>query len=252
MILDRFRLDGQVALVTGGTKGIGRAIALALAEAGADICVVSRTADGDLESSIRDLGRRYLHHSADLTIREQTREVVPAVVESLGGIHILVNNAGIIPRAPAAEFSQTDWDATVEIDLTATFILSQAAGRLMLSGGRGKIITVASVLSFQGGVYVAAYASAKHAVTGLTKALSNEWASKGISVNAIAPGYITTELTHALRNDPARSSAILERIPAGRWGDPGDIAGAALYLASSASDYVHGTVLTVDGGWLAR
>ena len=251
MILDRFRLDGQVAVVTGGTKGIGRAISLALAEAGANVAVVSRTANVELESEINALGRKFFHHSADLTDRSQTRNIMPVVVENMGDVNILVNNAGIIPRSPAVDFSDADWDATLEIDLTAAFILSQAAGRLMIQKGRGKIINIASILSFQGGINVAAYASAKHGVTGLTKTFSNEWASKGVNVNAIAPGYISTELTSALQNDPIRSKAVLSRTPAGRWGNPEDIAGAVLFLASSASDFVCGTVLAVDGGWMA-
>jgi 2-deoxy-D-gluconate 3-dehydrogenase len=251
MILDRFRLDGQVALVTGGTKGIGRAISLALAEAGADVAVTSRKGDSELESGIKGLGRKFIHRSADLTDRNQTRNVVPEIVEAMGDVDILVNNAGIIPRSPATDFSEGDWDATLEIDLTAAFILSQAAGRLMIQKGKGKIINIASILAFQGGINVAAYASAKHGVTGLTKTFSNEWASKGVNVNAIAPGYITTELISALQNDPIRSKAILSRTPAGRWGNPEDIAGAVLFLASSASDYVCGTVLAVDGGWMA-
>jgi 2-deoxy-D-gluconate 3-dehydrogenase len=251
MILDRFRLEGNVAVVTGGTKGIGRAISLALAEAGADVAVVSRSADSELSSAITIMGRKYLHHSADLTDRKQTRDVIPKIVDAMGDINILVNSAGIIPRSPAVDFSEEDWDATLEIDLTAAFLLSQAAGRLMIQKGRGKIINIASILAFQGGITVPAYTSAKHGVVGLTKSFSNEWAAKGVNVNAIAPGYITTELIGALQNDPVRSKAILGRVPAGRWGDPKDIAGAALYLASPASDFVNGTVLTVDGGWMA-
>lgn len=251
MILDRFRLDGKVALITGGTKGIGRAISLGMAEAGADVAVVSRSPNPELEASVTASGRRFFHHRADLTDREQSKTVIPAAVEALGAVDILVNNAGIIPRAPAAEFTEKDWDATLEIDLTAAFILSQAAGRLMIQRGRGKIINIGSVLSFQGGIYVAAYTSAKHGVTGLTKTLSNEWAKHGINVNAIAPGYIVTELTAALQKDPVRSQSILGRIPAGRWGAPEEIAGAAVFLASSASDYVNGATLSVDGGWMA-
>jgi 2-deoxy-D-gluconate 3-dehydrogenase len=196
------------------------------------------------------LGREYIHHCADLTDRKQTRKVIPKVVDALGHVDILVNNAGIIPRSPALEFTEEDWDATLEIDLTASFILSQEAGRLMIRKGRGKIINIASILAFQGGITVPAYTSAKHGVVGLTKSLSNEWASKGININAIAPGYITTELIGALQNDPVRSKAILGRVPAGRWGNPEDIAGAALFLASSVSDFVNGSVLTVDGGWM--
>ena len=251
MILDKFRLDGKTAVVTGGTKGIGKAIALALADAGADIAVVSRSPHPDIEKVILDLGRRYMHHAADLTEREQTRNVIPAIVKRMGDVDILVNNAGIIRRSPAAEYSERDWDATLEIDLTAPFILSQAAGRIMLKKGKGKIINIASALSFQGGLNVTAYASAKHGVVGLTKALANDWASKGVNVNALAPSFFVTELTEAIQKDPDRSQSITARTPAGRWGTPDDIAAAAVFLASPASDYVHGVILPVDGGWLA-
>ena len=251
MILDRFRLDGSVAVVTGGSKGIGQAVALAMAEAGADVAVVSRSVDPALEATVSALGRRFYHHRADLTDRQQSKAVIPAVADALGDVDILINNAGIIPRAPAEAFTEKDWDATLEIDLTAAFILSQAAGRRMIRNGRGKIINIGSVLSFQGGINVVAYTAAKHGVTGLTKTLANEWAKHGINVNAVAPGYIGTELTAALQTDPVRSQSILGRIPAGRWGKPVDIAGAPLFLASSASDYVNGATLAVDGGWLA-
>ena len=250
MILDRFRLDGQVALVTGGTKGIGRAISLALAEVGADVAVVSRRANAELESKIKALGRKFLHQSADHTDRSQTRNVVPMVVETMGDVNILVNNAGIIPRSPAADFSEADWDATLEIDLTAAFLLSQAAGSIMLRKGRGKIINVASILAFQGGLNVTAYAAAKHGMAGLTRSLANDWAGKGVNVNGIAPGFFTTEMTEALQKDAERFRSITARTPAGRWGDPADIAGAAVFLASSASDFLHGVMLPVDGGWM--
>jgi 2-deoxy-D-gluconate 3-dehydrogenase len=251
MILDRFRLDGKIALVTGGTKGIGKAIAVALAEAGADIVVVSRSPYQDIEKSITQLGRRFLHHAADLTKRDQTKNVIPAVVKKMGNLDILVNNAGIIRRSPAVEHTQEDWDDTIESDLTATFILSQAGGKVMLEKGMGKIINIASVLSFQGGLNVTAYASAKHGVVGLTKALANDWASKGVNVNAIAPSFFVTSLTEAIQKDPERSKSITARTPAGRWGTPEDIAGAAVFLASSASDFIHGIILPVDGGWMA-
>lgn len=251
MILDRFRLDGKIAVVTGGTKGIGKAIALALAEAGADIAVVSRKPNPEVEKYIRDLGHRYFHYSADLTKRNETSAVIPAIVEKIGDINILVNDAGICPRAPAEHFPEESWDATLEIDLSAVFILSQAAGRIMLQKGKGKIINIASVLSFQGGLNIPAYTSAKHGVAGLTKALANNWAAKGINVNAIAPGYIDTELIEDLKKDPERSRSLLSRIPARRWGKPEDIGGAAVFLASSASDFLHGVIIPVDGGWLA-
>jgi len=251
MILEKFRIDGQVAAVTGGTKGIGKAVALALAEAGADIAVVSRSPHEGIEKAVSALGRRYMHLPADLTKREQTREVVPVIVEKMGDVNILVNNAGIIRRSPAAEYSEGDWDATIEIDLTAAFILSKAAGRIMLKKGKGKIISIASVLSFQGGINVTAYAASKHGVVGLTKALANEWARNGVNVNGIAPSFIATEFTEALQRDPKRSKSITGRTPAGRWGNPEDISGAALFLAAPASDYVNGVILPVDGGWMA-
>lgn len=251
MILEKFRIDGCVAAITGGSKGIGEAVALALAEAGADVAVVSRTKNPRLEEGVRGAEKRYHHCTADLTDREQTKTVVSEIVSTLGDLHILVNNAGVCLRSPAVEFGESDWDATLEIDLTAAFILSQEAGRWMMKKKWGKIINIASVLSFQGGINVPAYTAAKHGVVGLTKALSNEWAKTGININAIAPGYIETELTSALQHDPVRSKSILSRIPSGRWGSPQDIAGAAVFLASPASDYVNGTVLTVDGGWMA-
>jgi len=251
MILDAFRIDGQVAVVTGGTKGLGKAIALALAEAGADVAVVSRTPDPDIENDILALGRRYMHHKADLTKRGHTRKVIPAVLQQMGGVNILVNNAGIIRRSAAVDYSEKDWDETLEIDLTASFILCQAAGRIMLEEGQGKIINIASVLAFQGGINVVAYAAAKHGIAGLTKALANDWAIKGVNVNAIAPAFFATEFTEALQHDPDRSKAITSRTPAARWGDPREIAGMALFLASPASNFVHGAILPVDGGWMA-
>jgi 2-dehydro-3-deoxy-D-gluconate 5-dehydrogenase len=251
MILNKFRIDGQVAVVTGGTKGLGKATAIALAEAGADIAAVSRSGNPELEKEILSLGRRYYHCIADLTQRDQTRKVIPAVVKNLGDVNILVNNAGIIRRSPATDHSEIDWDATLEIDLTAAFLLSQAAGRMMLKKKSGKIISIASVLSFQGGLNVAAYTAAKHGIAGLTKALANDWAKHGINVNAIAPAFFETELTKALQNDPDRSKSITARTPAGRWGSPEDLAGAAVFLASPASNFVNGVILPVDGGWMA-
>jgi 2-deoxy-D-gluconate 3-dehydrogenase len=249
MIIEEFKLDGKIALVTGGTKGLGRAIATALAEAGADIAVVSRVSIDETERDILALGRRYFHYPADLTNREQTRKVIPAVVEGMGDIHILVNNSGIVRSAPAIDYSEEDWDATLEIDLTTPFLLSQAACRIMSKKGKGKIINIASVLSFQGGSNVA-YAASKHGVVGLTKALAYNWAGRGINVNAIAPGWFATEFNAALRKDTLRYESITKRTPAGRWGAPRNIAGAAVFLASSASDFVNGEILVVDGGWL--
>jgi len=250
MILDRFRIDGQIALVTGGTRGLGKAVAIALAEAGADVAVVSRSPHPEVEAAVSGLGSRYMHHAADLTRRGETREVVASVLGKMGGVDILVNNSGIIRRAPATDYSLEDWDSTLEIDLTAAFILSQAAGRVMLEKGRGKIINIASILSFQGGLNVAAYAAAKHGLAGLTKALANDWAKRGVNVNGIAPGFFITELTEAIQQDPDRSRSITARTPAGRWGTPQEIAGAAVFLASPASDFVHGVILPVDGGWM--
>jgi 2-deoxy-D-gluconate 3-dehydrogenase len=251
MILDTFRLDGKIAVVTGGTRGIGKAIAVALAEAGAEIAVVSRTPDPDIEKTILALGRRYIHHSADLTERAQTKNVIPTIIKKMGDLDILVNNAGIIRRSPAAEHPEQDWDDTLESDLTAAFILAQAAGRIMLKKGKGKIINIASVLSFQGGINVTAYVAAKHGVAGLTRALANEWAGKGINVNALAPSFFITELTEPIQKDPDRSKSITERTPAGRWGMPDDIAGAAVFFASPASDFIQGVILPIDGGWMA-
>ncbi len=251
--LDLFRLDGCVALVTGGDKGLGQGIAVALAQAGADVAVVSRSGDtsGTLDA-VAAAGRRGIALTADLSNVALVEGIVTETTARLGRIDILVNNAGIIRRAPATDYEWNDWRAVLDVDLDAVWGLCRAAGRAMIAQGRGKIINIASVLSFQGGIRVPAYAAAKHAVAGLTKALANEWASLGVNVNAIAPGYMVTDNTQALRDDPERSRQILERIPAGRWGVPGDLAGAAIFLASPASDYVHGHVLVVDGGWLAR
>ncbi|MEU8661840.1 SDR family oxidoreductase [Actinoplanes philippinensis] len=228
MILDSFRLDGRVALVTGGNRGLGRACAEALAEAGASVIAVG--------SKELDLATADLH----------------AYVSELDQIDILVNNAGIIRRAPAAEVTAGDWNDVLTVNLDAAFQLSQAAGRRMIAQGHGKIINIASMLSFQGGVRVPAYTASKHAILGLTRALANEWAGFGVNVNAIAPGYMETDNTAALRADPTRALAITDRIPAGRWGTPDDLKGAVVFLASDAARYIHGAVLPVDGGWLAR
>jgi 2-dehydro-3-deoxy-D-gluconate 5-dehydrogenase len=250
LILDTFRLDGRTALVTGGNRGLGRASAIALAEAGADVVLLGRTEPAETAARISALGRRVSYVPCDLGIAGA--DGIAAAVAAAGRIDILVNNAGIIHRAPAAAVEPGDWDAVRTVDLDAVFHLSQAAGRRMLAQGRGAIINVASMLSFQGGINVPAYAAAKHAVVGLTKALANEWAAHGVNVNAIAPGYLATDNTTALRADPARSAAILDRIPAGRWGTPDDLAGAVVFLACDAARYLHGAVIPVDGGWLAR
>lgn len=254
MTLEVFSLEGRRALVTGGSRGLGAAIAAALAEAGADVAVADVAAGGCGETCrrIEEAGRRAFALTADLSRREEQDRLVAEAVGALGGLDILVNNAGIIRRAPAADTTDDDWDAVLEINMTAAFRLARAAGRHMLAQGRGKIINIASLLAFQGGILVPAYAASKGAVAQVTKALANEWASRGVNVNAIAPGYMATDNTAALRADPNRSRQILERIPAGRWGVPADVGHVAAFLASPASDYVNGHVLVVDGGWMAR
>jgi 2-deoxy-D-gluconate 3-dehydrogenase len=248
-----FDLTGRVAVVTGANTGIGQAIALALANAGADIAAVGRTPAEETVAKTRALRRRAEIVSADLSTIEPVQRVVNEVVEKFGRIDILVNNAGIIRRADSLDFTEADWDAVIDTNLKSLFFLSQAAAKAMLADGRGgRIINVASLLSFQGGIRVPSYTAAKAGVAGLTKILANEWAAKGIGVNAIAPGYIETNNTEALRADEARNTAILDRIPAGRWGAASDIGGAAVFLAADAAAYVHGHVLAVDGGWLAR
>ncbi|MFZ5892867.1 MAG: 2-dehydro-3-deoxy-D-gluconate 5-dehydrogenase KduD [Myxococcota bacterium] len=248
-----FRLDGRVALVTGAATGIGRALALGLAQAGADvICHGNRRAADATCEDVQKLGRRSQALIANLSERSAAGELFERALAAFGHVDILINNAGTIRRAPAVEFANDDWEAVLEVNLSSVFRLCQAAGRHMLSAGHGKIVNVASLLSFQGGITVPAYAASKGGVAQLTKALANEWAGRGVNVNAIAPGYIRTENTAALQKDETRNRQIQERIPAGRWGEPEDIAGAAIFLCSPASDYVHGHVLVVDGGWLGR
>ncbi|WP_112382849.1 2-dehydro-3-deoxy-D-gluconate 5-dehydrogenase KduD [Sphingomonas carotinifaciens] len=247
-----FDLSGKVAVVTGANTGIGQAIALALAEAGADIACVGRTPAEDTVAQARALGRRAEIVSADLSTIQPVQRVVDETLEKLGGLDILVNNAGIIRRADAVDFTEEDWDAVVDTNLKSVFFLAQAAGRHMIAQGGGKIISIASMLTFQGGIRVPSYTASKAGIGGLTKLLANEWAKHGVQVNAIAPGYIATNNTAALQADAARNNAILDRIPAARWGDPADLGGAAVFLASRASDYVQGHILAVDGGWLAR
>jgi 2-deoxy-D-gluconate 3-dehydrogenase len=253
MIFDLFRLDGRVALVTGGDKGLGQAMAVALAQAGADVAIVSRSGENATTlAAIAAAGRRGCGLTYDLARAESAAEIVARTQAELGRLDILVNNAGIIRRAPAIETTLEDFAAVLDTNLTGLWALAQAAGRVMLAQGSGKIINIASVLTFQGGVRVPAYTASKHAVAGLTKALANEWASGGVNVNAIAPGYMATDNTQALRDDPTRYQQILDRIPANRWGTPDDLIGAVVFLASHAADYVHGHILVVDGGWLAR
>jgi 2-deoxy-D-gluconate 3-dehydrogenase len=247
-----FDLTGRVAIVTGANTGIGQGIAVALAEAGADVALVGRSPAGETVEKVQAAGRRALQVSADLSTIAPVRDVVDRTIEELGGLDILVNNAGIIRRADSVDFTEEDWDAVVDTNLKSLFFLCQAAGRHMIGQGRGKIINIASMLSFQGGIRVPSYTASKSGVAGLTKLLACEWAGKGVNVNAIAPGYIATNNTAALQADVTRNRQIMERIPAGRWGAPADLGGAAIFLASPASDYVHGHILAVDGGWLAR
>jgi 2-deoxy-D-gluconate 3-dehydrogenase len=249
-----FSLQGKTALVTGCSKGIGRSMALALADAGADIIGVSSSlaAGSEIEREIAAIGRAFTGYAADLTDRAAVYELVAAVRASGRLVDILVNNAGMILRQPAAEHSDEFWDKVLSINLDAAFILARELGKGMLARRSGKIIFTCSLLSFQGGINVPGYAASKGALASLVKALANEWASQGINVNGIAPGYISTDNTEALRKDAVRSKAILDRIPAGRWGEPDDFRGPVVFLASAAADYVHGTILTVDGGWMGR
>ena len=247
-----FDLTGKVAVVTGANTGIGQAIAIALAEAGADVACVGRTPAEDTVAKIRALGRKAEIVSADLSTIEPVQRIVDETVAKLGGLDILINNAGIIRRADAVDFTEQDWDAVVDTNLKSVFFLCQAAGRHMIANGGGKIVNIASMLTFQGGIRVPSYTASKSGIGGLTKLLANEWAAKGINVNAIAPGYIATNNTAALQADEERNASILGRIPAGKWGDASDLGGAAVFLSSAAANYVQGHILAVDGGWLAR
>jgi 2-deoxy-D-gluconate 3-dehydrogenase len=254
MSLSAFQLNGKNALVTGSHRGLGASIVLALAEAGANVaCHGLSSQPGTICADIQALGRRSVYFPGDLVESHVCSALIEKTVAEFGSLDILVNNAGIIRRAPSVEHTLEDWNQVISIDLTAVFRLSQLAARQMFKQATpGKILNIASVLSFQGGILVPSYAAAKGGVVQLTRAFANEWAAKGINVNAIAPGYMVTDNTTALRNDQLRSRQILDRIPAGRWGEPADLAGAAVFLCSAASDYVHGHVLVVDGGWLAR
>jgi 2-deoxy-D-gluconate 3-dehydrogenase len=248
-----FRLDGKVALVTGASTGLGQAIAVGLARAGADVAGVGRSDFADTEAAITGSGRRFHAIHADLGGRPDHAGIVRAAVTALGRVDILVNNAGIIRRNDALEFTEKDWDEVMDLNLRSAFFLSQAAAKQMLAQGHGgKIINIASMLSFQGGIRIASYTASKSGLAGLTRLLACEWAARGINVNAIAPGYFVTGNTAALRADVARNRDIVARIPAGRWGQPSELGGAAVFVASGASDYVHGAILPVDGGWLAR
>ncbi|MGI8905666.1 MAG: 2-dehydro-3-deoxy-D-gluconate 5-dehydrogenase KduD [Candidatus Sumerlaeaceae bacterium] len=249
-----FNLEGTIALVTGASTGIGRAFCIALAQAGADIAGVGSSGNfAETQAAVEATGRKFIGITADLEKMDQTRTVVARALDAVGSIDVLVNNAGTIRRAPSLEFTEEDWDAVMNVNLKSAFFLAQAAARHFVEQDKpGKIINVASLLSFQGGILVPSYTASKSGLAGITKTLANEWASKNINVNAIAPGYIATRNTQALQDDPVRNKSILDRIPAGRWGKPEDLAGMVVFLASHASDYCHGTVYPVDGGWLGR
>ncbi len=252
MSANPFNLEGKVAIVTGGNVGLGQAIALALAEAGADIVSTSRRPATETGAQVEARGRKFISIEADLSSTAPIAGIVERTLDAFGKIDILVNNAGIIRRNDSVDFTEDDWDAVIDTNLKSAFFLAQAAGRHMIAQGRGKIINIASMLSFQGGIRVPSYTASKSGLAGITRLLACEWAAKGVNVNAIAPGYMTTDNTEALRADQARNAAILDRIPAGRWGEASDLGGAAVFLASSAADYVHGAIIPVDGGWLAR
>lgn len=253
MILDKFKLDGKIALVTGGNKGIGQFYALALAQAGADIITVSYESDfSETEKLILGTGRKFKSYVCDFSNREDLYKFIKNVKDDFEKVDILVNNAGTILRKPIAEHPDDYWDKVIEINLTSQFILTREFGKEMVERGYGKIVFIASLLSFQGGILVPGYAASKGGIKQLTMAFANEWASKGVTVNAIAPGYIATDNTKPLREDPVRNKAILDRIPAGRWGTPEDLMGTVVFLCSDASNYLNGTVVTVDGGWMGR
>jgi 2-dehydro-3-deoxy-D-gluconate 5-dehydrogenase len=247
-----FDLTGKVAIVTGASTGLGAGMTLGLAEAGADIALVDRVECTETAEKVRAIGKRALTITADLSTIAPVKNIVELAVKEFGKVDILINNAGIIRRTPAIDFSEKDWDEVLAINTKAVFFLCQAAAKDMMKRKYGKIVNIASLLAFQGGIVVPSYSASKGAVAQVTKALANEWAQHGITVNAIAPGYMATNNTKALREDPIRSKSILDRIPAGRWGLPDDLKGAAVFLASPASDYVNGHVLLVDGGWMAR
>lgn len=254
-VLDLFQLNGQTALVTGCRRGIGKAMAEALAEAGADVIGVSAQLEesgGEIGDAVRALGRRFRGYACDFSNRDALYAFIRRLEAEAPPIDILVNNAGTILRKPAAEHPDEYWDKVIETNLTSQFILARQIGRGMIARGRGKVIFTASLLTFQGGITVPGYAASKGAIGSLVKALSNEWAASGVQVNAIAPGYIATDNTAALRADPVRNPAILARIPAGRWGEPADFKGVTVFLASRASDYMTGEIVTVDGGWMGR
>lgn len=247
-----FSLEGKVALVTGANTGLGQGIAVALAEAGADIAAAGISPPTETEAKVKALGRKFVAIEANLTSIEPVARLLRETLDGLGGVDILVNNAGLIRRADAVDFSEQDWDDVMNVNIKSAFFLSQAVGRHFIAQGSGKIINIASMLSFQGGIRVPSYTASKSGIAGITRLLANEWAGKGVNINAIAPGYMATDNTAQLRADEARNKSILDRIPAARWGEPSDLGGTAVFLASRASDYVNGAVIPVDGGWLAR
>jgi len=247
-----FSLEGKVALVTGANTGLGQGIAVALAQAGADIAAAGISPPTETQAKVKALGRRFVSIEANLTSIEPVPRLLQETLDGLGGVDILVNNAGLIRRADAVDFSEQDWDDVMNVNIKSAFFLSQAVGRHFIAQGSGKIINIASMLSFQGGIRVPSYTASKSGIAGITRLLANEWAGKGVNINAIAPGYMATDNTAQLRADEARNKSILDRIPAARWGEPSDLGGTAVFLASRASDYVNGAVIPVDGGWLAR
>ncbi|MBN1788392.1 MAG: 2-dehydro-3-deoxy-D-gluconate 5-dehydrogenase KduD [Sedimentisphaerales bacterium] len=253
MILDDFKLNGKVAIVTGTSRGLGQGMAIGLAEAGADIALVGISDMSQTHQQIEKLGRRCIAINADLSSTEDVDKIVTAAIAKFGGIDILVNNAGITRRAPVVEFSEKDWDDVMNVNVRTLFFLSQKVAKIFIKQGRGgKIINTASMMSFQGGILISSYTASKSAVAGLTKIMANELAKHNINVNAIAPGYMATDITAPLQKDAVRNKAILERIPLGRWGNPEDLKGIVVFLASAASEFLHGTIIPVDGGWLAR
>lgn len=252
MTLDIFSLEGKTALVTGANTGLGQGIALSLAQAGANIAAAGIVAADETGDKVRALGRKFINIDANLMSLEPIDRIISETVSGLGGLDILVNNAGLIRREDSVDFSEADWDAVMNVNIKSAFFMCQAAGRKMIAQGHGKIINIASMLSFQGGIRVPSYTASKSGIAGITRLLANEWASKNININAIAPGYMATDNTQQLRDDPARSADILGRIPAGRWGEPSDVGGTAVFLASKAANYLNGAIVPVDGGWLAR
>jgi 2-dehydro-3-deoxy-D-gluconate 5-dehydrogenase len=253
MILDLFKLGGRVAMVTGARRGLGQAMARALAEAGADVACVSKTGNAEeTRSLVAAVGKRFVDIQANLADPAQRRGLIDRVAGELGGVDILVNNAGNSTRHPPEQYPEADWRELIETHLNATFDLSQQAAPGMFARGRGKIINIGSIMTFEGGLNIPAYAAAKHGIAGLTKALAVAWSGRGINVNCIAPGYFDTDAPLSLRSDPVRAPQILDRIPCGRWGQPDELGGLCVFLASDASNYMHGSIVPIDGGWLAR